>query len=56
MWVETTKKLQTLTFNLMVGNDFVVPDPSTNAVLTVTSNRSGSIFILRRSLTQQAAD
>lgn len=42
MWVETTKA-STLTFNLMVGNDFVVPDPSTNAVLTVR-NRSGSIL------------
>jgi hypothetical protein len=42
MWVETTKA-STLTFNLMVGNDFVVPDPSTNAVLTVR-NRSGSVL------------
>jgi len=42
MWVETAKA-STLTFNLMVGNDFVVPDPSTNAVLTVR-NRSGSVL------------
>ena len=42
MWVETAKA-STLTFNLVVGNEFVVPDPSTNAVLTVR-NRSGSIL------------
>ena len=40
MWVETAQA-SSLTFDLKFGNDFVVPDPSTNAVLTVR-NRSGA--------------
>lgn len=40
MWVETTKA-SSVTFELKVGNDFVVPDPSTTAVFTVR-NRAGA--------------
>lgn len=40
MWVETTKA-SSITFELQVGNDFVVPDPSTTAVFTVRS-RTGT--------------
>lgn len=36
MWVETTKA-SSLSFELRVGNDFVVPDPTTSAILNIRS-------------------
>lgn len=47
MWVETTKA-SSLTFKLMLGNDFVVPDPSTTAILTIRSRTGPTLHTENR--------